>query len=287
MLARATPGDDRFYKRWEEIGPVISHVSWDSYAGHFYCPTIHEAGVLVCDQRGVVDSRLLKYLPNVKYVVSATTGHTHLQFDPKEHGITLVTLQGEKEFLGEIRSVSEFAFRLMLSLARPLNGYGHTLAGKTLGIVGFGRIGKHMILIASSFGMKCQTFDVQNPYSKLERIFRSCDFISIHLSETPESQGLIDRELIGMLLPHAYLINTARPSVIDEPALALALREGRMAGAALDVVGEASLFHGLTNVIVTPHIAGSTIEDRIKTDEFMVRKLKGIMDSTQGPGSRP
>lgn len=267
VLARETPGDDFFYQRWENAG----HVTTDA----------REATVLVVDQRIEVTPGFLKEYPNVKYVVSATTGHTHLKFDQEELGIRIVSLRGETEFLSSVRSVSEFVFRMMLTLARPLHDYGFTLNNKTLGIVGLGRIGKHVLFLGAAFGMRCLHFDLKDPYSRLEQIFMESDFVTIHLSENESTFKLISSDLIRLMKPTAYFINTARASVIDEEALAKALMENKIAGAALDTVEDSNRFYYFPHVFITPHVAGSTLEDRIKTDNFIVRKLLRVMTLSQ------
>lgn len=268
-LARLTPGDKDFYARWGDIGHTIREI-----------PDLKDVvSVLVVDQRFDVTPQFLSSFPNLKYVCSATTGHTHLKFDPESLGLTLITLKGETAFLNHIRSVAEFTMYSMLRLARPDGAMGNVLAGKTLGIIGLGRIGNQVMELAQAFRMKLIKFDRGYVKKRLFDLFKESDFISVHLEENPSTIGLIDREMIFNCKLGAYLINTARGSICDERAIVDAVRAGRLAGAAIDVVHDASAYSDASglNIIKTNHIAGSTIEDRVRTDQFIVNKLGLIL----------
>lgn len=269
VTADPTPGDKDFYSRWERFGPVWRRT---------FSANPHNVSfeILVVDHRSNVTEQFLKQFPKLKYVCSATTGHTHLQFDAKKLGIKLITLRGESEFLSSVRSVSEFCFMLMLSLSRPIGSIGTVLNGKTLGIVGLGRIGKHMLDIAQGFKMHILTWDKGDPYQKLMGLFSSADYVSIHLAEVPETHGLINKHLIERMKKSAYFINSARASIVDEDALLTAVTTGKIAGAALDVTSQPHTEFA-PNLIITDHIAGFTKEDRIKTDEFIVSKLERLL----------
>lgn len=271
LMARPTAGDDGFEARWLQVGSVFADKPFENPEEN------KRFQVLVVDQHTPVTDALLDQLPNVRFVCSSTTGHTHFKFDQESRKITLVTLKGEVRFLSEVRSVAEFTFLSLLRLARPNDRAGVTLNRKIMGVIGYGRIGKHVVEIASGFKMFPTYYDVGCTERKLEQIFERADVISIHLSENKTTKKLISRDLIERMKPTAFLINTARPSVLDEQALYDSLIEKRIAGAALDVVGKRP--PNLPNLYVTPHIAGNTLEDRIKTDEFIVRKLKRLINA--------
>lgn len=267
ILATPTPGDPSYFARWEATGMRVYR------DGDSINPA--EITVLVVDQRNSVTAEVIRWLPKLKIVASVTTGHTHLQLDPKKLGVKLITLRGEAGFLESVRSVSELTFLFILKLAREGRDIGTTLRDKTIGILGLGRIGRHVQELARAFRMNILTFDQGglDPEVDLSIIFQYSDFVTIHLSETQATRKMVSRELIRMMKPSAYLINTARGSIVDEDALAQALREKRIAGAALDVTENPGLFSNLPNVIRTPHIGGSTIEDRIRTDELMIKRV--------------
>jgi D-3-phosphoglycerate dehydrogenase len=156
---------------------------------------------------------------------------------------------------------------------------GVELAGKTLGLVGLGRVGSLVASRAASFGMRVIAFD---PYVSTERakemgvevmptleaLLVQSDFVSIHLPRTAETEGLLGAKELRMMKPGARLVNTARGGIVDEDALAKALEDGRLGGAALDVFATEpatdSPLYGLANVVVTPHLGASTREAQDK-----------------------
>lgn len=203
-------------------------------------------------------------------------------------------------------AVAEFAFTLMLAYARKLllnlaevdkGGFishnGVELAGKTLGIVGLGTIGKEMAQRARAFEMKILASDPVRyeqfaeehgvTYVPLEELLRQSDFVTLHCLLNKSTRHLIDAERIGLMKPTAILVNTSRGGVIDHEALLRALKEKRIAGAALDVHEEEPLgdspLRGLDNVLLTPHAAAATIEYRnrapILAAETVIRVLRG------------
>ena len=203
-----------------------------------------------------------------------------------ERGIAIVRTPARNA-----QAVAEFAVAQMLALARhtsigeryvregqwevPTDPYvrfrGRELAGATLGIVGFGAIGRAVARIAAGFGMRIVAYD---PYvneaegvemTGLEALLAASDFVSMHVPDTPETMGMLNEARIAVMKPGAYLVNVTNSSVADRAALAAALVEGRLAGAALDVheahpIPPDSPFLGLSNVLLTPHIGGATQE---------------------------
>jgi len=179
-------------------------------------------------------------------------------------------------------AVADFAFSLLLAVARNVhighldmsNGvwrgvWGHDVHGKTLGILGCGRIGQAMARRASGFDMKVIAHDVApNPdaeklgvkFVTLDELLEQSDFLSLHAALTPQSRGLLGEAQLRRMKRTAYLINTGRGALVDEAALAKILREGVIAGAALDAfvtepLPAENIFRGLPNVLLTPHLA--------------------------------
>jgi D-3-phosphoglycerate dehydrogenase len=153
----------------------------------------------------------------------------------------------------------------------------HEVRGRTLGIVGYGHIGSQVSILAEAMGMKVAFYDILSklplgnarPCRSLEELLKLADVLTLHVPETPQTKGMIARAQLRQLRKGSYVINNARGSVVDVPALADALRSGYVAGAALDVFphepsgndeGFKSELLGLTNVILTPHVGGSTEE---------------------------
>lgn len=191
------------------------------------------------------------------------------------------------------RSVAELTIGLMLACARNIassaeqvrggtwiQASGRELLGATVGIIGLGGIGKDVARLALALGMRVVAYDTAPDEAFMEsagiasrsltRLLAESDFITIHLSLTPHTRGLIDREALALMKPSAYLINTARGAVVDEAALVEALTEHRLAGAALDVLASEPIDSGsplltVPNLLITPHIAGATVEARARS----------------------
>ena len=182
----------------------------------------------------------------------------------------------------------------------------HEVRGRTLGIVGYGNIGSQLSMLAEAMGMKVIFFDHTDklrhgntePVESLRDLLSRSDIVSLHVPETPATSGMIGEAELRMMKPGACLINNSRGTVVDLDALAMALRDGRVAGAALDVFPVEpssnldrfqSPVQGLSNVILTPHIGGSTeqAQDRIGTE--VARKMIDYFDngSTMGAVNFP
>ncbi len=202
-----------------------------------------------------------------------------------------------------IISAAEHAMALLLALARNLpqahgalkagkwqrtQWTGVELHGKVLGVVGLGRVGALVAQRASAFGMQLVAYD---PYVSTERarqmgvelmgldeLVATADFVTVHLPKTPETLGLIGRDLLCRAKPGLRIVNTARGGIVDEEALAWAIGEGFVAGAALDVFAkepttESPLF-GLDSVVVTPHLGASTAEAQDKAGETIAEQVQ-------------
>jgi D-3-phosphoglycerate dehydrogenase len=202
-----------------------------------------------------------------------------------------------------VLSAAEHTIALLLAQARNVpqadrdlrNGQwnrtrweGVELHNKTLGIVGLGRVGVLVAQRANAFGMQLVAYD---PYvsperarqlgvdlvSTVEELVRRADFLTVHLPKTPDTVGLISAELLTHAKPSLRVVNTARGGIVDEAALADAVREGRIAGAALDVFAaepttESPLFE-LDNVVVTPHLGASTVEAQDKAGQTIAEQV--------------
>lgn len=245
--------------------------------------------------------------PHCRYVITATTGLNHLDIDAlKEAGIEVLSLKGQTSFLETITATAEHTVGLLLSLVRMipaahqsvLHGIwnrnlfkGHEIAGKTIGIIGYGRLGKIVASYCRAFRMKVMIYD---PFVKvndvslrvvdtLEEVFHSADFITLHLPLNAATTGLIDRTVLSGMKPGSYLINTSRGEIVVEDHLLEALTHKKIAGAALDVLCDEEYFsvdnplvqfaQNSENLLLTPHIGGCTWESMSKCEEFMAKKL--------------
>ncbi|MFH1178544.1 MAG: hydroxyacid dehydrogenase [bacterium] len=213
--------------------------------------------------------------PALKLIATRSTGFDHIDLTAtKARGITVVNVP----FYGE-NTVAEFAFALLLALSRKIidadervretgsfshdNLRGFDLAGKTIGVVGCGHIGVHVIRMANGFGMKVLGFDVhQDPelaqklnfsYSSLDELLATSDIITIHVPYNQHTHHLINKENIAKMKKGAYLINTARGAVVETDALVEAIKNEIIAGAALDVLEEEGDMNDELALLTAPH----------------------------------
>jgi len=224
-------------------------------------------------------------------IASCTTGTAHIEAGD----VPVISLQGEREFLRDVWATAEHTWGLILALVRRIpfahndvvagnwdreRWQGTELRGKTLGILGYGRVGRQVATFARAFGMKCICH------------IKGVDIVTVHVPLTDETRGMFSYREFGMMKKGAYFVNTSRGGLVDEEALIAALETGHLAGAALDVVaGEpyacspALLRYAKThsNLIITPHIAGNTLESRRKTQLFIAEKIREWQQKLRKP----
>jgi len=168
------------------------------------------------------------------------------------------------------------------------------LVGKRLGIIGFGRIGRCVARLGHALGMGVVAYDVNrcNPaddgpfdWGSIEEVFARGDFVSMHCPQTPENAGMVDHSLLQKMQPHAIFINTARGGLVNEQDLAKVLNQGRIAGAALDVLSheppaaDNPLLHA-NNCLITPHIAWATLEARRRLMSITADNIRAFLDGS-------
>jgi phosphoglycerate dehydrogenase-like enzyme len=248
---------------------------------------------------------LLQTLTDLEFI-SQTGNHAyHVDMEAATQlGIVVAMAPGSN-------STSELAFGLMLAVMRriPQNDQamrrgqwplvlGYVLRGKTLGILGLGRIGTEVAAIARAFGMKVIAWGPtltperaarsQATYTKLDDLLRQADVVSVHLTLSEQSKNLLNENRLRLMKKSAYLINTARGAIVDEKALVKILREQAMAGAALDVFVEEPLAANhplleLDNVVLTPHVGWPT-DAGFKG--FAEHAVENILDYMEGKLTR-
>jgi D-3-phosphoglycerate dehydrogenase len=256
---------------------------------------------------------LMQMTPNLRYIVTATTGVDHVDLDAaKERGVRVVSLRDCMHAIADVSATAEHSLGLLLALLRRtfpavahvLDGgwernlfFGSQLQGKRLGIVGYGRIGALVAHYASALGLEVVAYDrdtrkkVTPPAEAvpLKTLLAECDVVSIHVTADRENRHLIDRDAIARMRPGAFLVNTARGSVVDEAALAEAVYSGHLAGVAVDVLegevrGEIAASPLLAcaraghNVLITPHIGGATYEAIERTEKAVVEVLMKLVE---------
>jgi phosphoglycerate dehydrogenase-like enzyme len=245
------------------------------------------ADVLVVS--GLWNNALLDKAPKLRFIQSIGAGVDQFPQDQlKARGIRLASARGVNEV-----AVAEHAMALILALARrlpeardnqmrhawrqmiaDLNTREDELAGKTLLIVGLGRIGGRLARLAKAFDLKVigirrdlgagqNGADALHPMSDLQKLLPEADIVALTCPLTPETTGIINAKALAAMRPSSMLINVARGRCVDEPALIAALAEGRIAGAGLDCFADeplasASKLWDFANVLITPHTAGET-----------------------------
>ncbi|NMB89404.1 MAG: phosphoglycerate dehydrogenase [Chloroflexi bacterium] len=202
------------------------------------------------------------------------------------------------------KAVADMTFGLILSLVRGIcragershQGRGdkflaHDVWGRTLGVIGTGRIGREVVRRAQAFDMRVIAYDLYpNPdaagrfgfrYVSLEELLQAADIVTIHVPLTAHTRGLVGAAEIAQMKSSAYLINTARGGIVDELALVQALSAGRLAGAALDVYDKSLLAepgaYGLDNLLLTPHVAAYTVETLEAMDLALVGEYERVL----------
>ena len=232
--------------------------------------------------------------PDLKVLGVNCTGLDHLPWEQiKERDIQVISLKDYPTFLKTISSTAEHTIGLIIALMRnyktALNApykdreeyKGHTLNGKTLGIIGYGRIGRQVKHIAEAFGMKVIWVDseVQQVPHTLFDLLRESDVVSLHIPLN-FNENFFTTIMFQAMKPTAYLINTSRDAVIEKGALLWALENKIIAGAGVDFLDSPELLdYSLknNNLILTNHISGNTFEDRIKTENFIIKMVENYL----------
>ncbi len=262
-----------------------------------------DADVLVA-RRDYVGRKTLELAQQLKGVVTPGVGVEKVDVQAAtELGIVVANSPGNSV------TVAETTLLLMLALAKqmpiwvaaaragqePTSGMrGMELLGKTVGLVGFGRIGRLVAGFARAFGMRVLAYD---PYvqtsneaeiTSLENVLKQSDFVSLHPVLTPETSHLINADRLALMKPTAFLINTSRGGVIDEPALIQALQNNQLAGAGLDVFEteppktDNPLLH-MDNVIGTPHGLSHADESILRCANMTEENVLAIVDGQRPP----
>ena len=263
---------------------------------------VDEAGVLWTHFEPITAESLAQ-LDGLRVIVCPATGLDHIDLEAcEERGIAVLSLQGETEFLRTIPSTAEHTWALILALVRRIPWafddvrkgnwdrdafQGMELKGKTLGILGMGRVGTQVAQLAQVFRMDVTCYDhVPNLFpSGVENVglnyllSRWADILTIHVPLNDETRGMLNEERLRMLPRGSYVVNTSRAEIVDTDAMIDLLDEGHIAGYATDFADQALWDYVVlrghdSNCLITPHIAGNTKEAREATDAFMGKKLE-------------
>ncbi|MDT0643035.1 NAD(P)-dependent oxidoreductase [Zunongwangia sp. F363] len=268
---------------------------------------VRDVDVLIVRLNHQIDKELLEKAANLKFILTPTTGLNHIDISEAEKkNIKIISLKGETEFLTTIPSTAEHTLALMLSLLRKIPAANnqvlkgnwdrdlfksHNLNSLTLGILGYGRVGRQMADFAKALNMPWKFFDVDTRKKKypesieeLQSFLSEINVLSIHIPLHDENINYLNASNLKYLKKGSYIINTSRGEIIEERALSELLQNGHLAGLATDVLKDelnpelrndnpllklAKLFD---NIIITPHIAGATYESMWLTEEFIIKK---------------
>lgn len=295
---------DRFseevIKQLKEIGPVTQ---FDGTNPQAFLSNLNALFVRLGRR---IDAKFLENCPNLKYLCSPTTGHNHIdEAALKQRGIQLISLRGQREFLETIRATPEHTFGLIMALLRNYKPAfthvddgkwdrdqlrGEELYGQTVGIIGLGRVGYRLAAYCEAFGAKVVYCDEKPVAAKpewknlqtIEAVIKASRIIALCASYNKGVPPIIGHTEVN-LLQDSYFINTARGELVDESALFEAITKGRLKGIATDVIASETEDHQLArwrnlasrnpNLIVTPHIAGATVNSMARTEGFIASQL--------------
>jgi glyoxylate reductase len=272
---------------------------------------VQDVDGILCLLTDRIDADLMDLAPNLKVVSSMSVGYDHIDVEAAtKKGVYVTFTPG---VLTE--ATADFTWALLMAVSRrvieadrylragkwkiqwsPTHFLGSDLTGKTLGIIGLGRIGEAIAQRARGFNMNVLYFGrtraeqekeqrLNIEFVPLERLLRESDFVTVHVPITDETKHLINEERLRQMKPTAYLVNTSRGPVIDQAVLTRALRERWIAGAGLDVFEKEPIdpndpLINLENVVLTPHIASATTEARSKMAEVAAKNLISVLEGT-------
>ncbi|WP_445660053.1 2-hydroxyacid dehydrogenase [Acinetobacter sp. F16] len=254
---------------------------------------------VIISNKVLVDAATIQQCPNLKLILISATGTNNIDLiQAREQNVVVCNCQGYGT-----SAVAQHSLALMLALATSLLKYDRAvkqgewnkasqfclldfpiieLAGKTLGIVGYGELGRAVAKLAEAFGMKILIGSLPNRPSDASRIpfadlLPQVDFLTLHCPLTEDTRDLIDAQAFDAMKPTAFLINCARGGIVNEQALADALRQGKIAGAATDVLmveppknGNVLLADDIPNLIITPHSAWGSVDARQRIVQQML-----------------
>ena len=261
---------------------------------------------IVLTNKTILSREIITALPNARYIGLLSTGTNAVDIDAAtEHSITVTNVPAYST-----ASVAQSVFALLLELTNHVAQHNNScragkwaqhidfcfaetqlieLADKTIGIVGFGAIGKAVAKIAHAFDMKTLVYTrTSDKYENithvsLDEIFKHADIVSLHCPLTPQTEKMINKDSLAQMKNNALLINTGRGGLIDEDALANALNNEQIAGAGLDVLTseppqENNPLLQAKNCIITPHIAWATYAARKRLIETVIKSLSGFIE---------
>jgi glycerate dehydrogenase len=300
------PGDNP----WDSLKALGNCTIYDRTPSEHKLERARDAEIILLS-KVKLDESTLEALPNLKYISMLATGYNNV--DVAAAGRLGIPVSNVPAYSTE--SVAQATFALLLELAMhaglhdasvkagewiscPDHSYWKTplveLDGLTLGIVGYGTIGRAVARIGTAFGMKILAYAPRIPqdsgsvpvsFVPLEELFASSDVVSLNCPQTPENGGFVNARLLGLMKQSAFLLNLARGGLVNEADLALALRSGRIAGAGLDVVAHEPMLAdnpllSAPNCLFTPHIAWASLAARRRLTAVVTANVAAFLAGT-------
>ncbi|EKV57813.1 D-2-hydroxyacid dehydrogenase [Brachyspira hampsonii] len=289
---------------WGEIESISDLTVYDR-TDYDKVPEVAKDAWGILNSKVVIDRKLMKSLPNLKYVGMLATGYDSVDIEAaKELGITVTNVRGYGP-----QSVAQLVMAFVLSLSFRIvehNNQVHNgdwvkckaysfssyplmeIENKTMGIFGFGDIGKEVAKMASAMGMKVLVYsrskkeNVENA-SSIDELFERSDFLSLNAPLNKETENIVNKDLLSKMKKTAFLINTSRGGVIVEKDLAYSLNNDIIAGAALDVLSKEpptadNPLLTAKNCYITPHFAGNTLEARTRLMHKVYENIKAFLE---------
>lgn len=277
---------------WNELAQLGDLVTYDRVAPEDVIPAIENADA-VFTSKVKLTKEVIEACPNLKFIGVTATGYDNIDLDAaKARGIAVCNVPAYST-----ESVAQHTFALILEITNHVGHYTELvhehqweksldftfidrpltqLSGRSLGIIGYGSIGKRVARIAEAFGMTVHV------YSKDPDAAVQSDILTLHCPATADNRGFINKDFISKMKDGAILINTARGALLNEDDVADALKHGKLAAVAVDVVNgepprKGHPFIGLENLYITPHIAWSTKEARAVITKTSASNLKSFL----------
>ena len=247
-----------------------------------------------------VDKELLDALPKVEIIANISIGIDNLDLpEMTKHGVWATNAPGcfsqpvAEYVMGalimlsrRVKEVDAFVRSGQWSSIEPGRWDGFGLYGRTLGIIGYGQIGRMLGTYAEAMGMKLITFSQGDEPSQFQKLLKESDYISVHVPRTPKTLDLIGEKDFALMKPGVILANASRGGIVNEPAMLAALRSGQLAGAMIDVFTEEPRvpeeFLTMPNVILSPHVCGGTKQSREQGRLCAFRNVADVLK-----GNRP
>tara|TARA_R100001082_G_C4343434_1_gene151195 strand:- start:211 stop:1152 length:942 start_codon:yes stop_codon:yes gene_type:complete len=294
------------YEHLEKFGKVTYYPDLTKTSAETL--NLNKYDVLFCNpnkQAFLLGGKILKTFKGV--ILTASTGLNHIDCDfCRINGIKVFSLKNDHNtLLKNLPSTAELSFGLMLSMLRKIpNAFadvqqgnwcydshmGHQLQGKTIAIIGYGRLGGMMNNYCKAFGMNTIIHDPPKKKNNLKKIFSDAEIISLHVHASKNTRNMINLNFLNKMKKNCYLINTSRGEIVNEQDVITFLQSGKLKGYAADVITDeygnrhnSPILKGIKsglNILITPHVGGMTWEGQAKAYKWAINKLGGLKKPT-------